>query len=247
MVKYSLAQVKAAKGALQGFFNRLLLEPIFDRTTWLVANFTNLTANQLSFIGFVFGIVAAVAFFFQYFIWGAICYEIMNLFDTFDGRIARLKGQSSKWGQYVDWYLGFYMTFAMALGLTAGAYQKFGDVRIWLYGMILYFLLIIRFVEGNVVGFIAGGEAKYKETVTKGETSSLLAKIRSFFIKKGLREPFNMTDNQHILFFIIPVTGWFYQLYWVLVAGIVFHVGVWFFNYRNLLKGMDKEKPENGR
>ncbi len=239
-IKYSLTQVRAAKGDLQSFTNRLLLEPIFDRTTWLVANFTNLTANQLSVIGFLFGIGAAVSFYFQYFIWGAILFEMMNLFDTFDGRIARLKHQHSKYGQYVDWYLGFWITFALAFGLISGAYFHYGDVHIWPYGLILYFLLIIRFVEGNVVGFVTGGEHNYKEMVTKAESVSVLSRIRNFFVKHGYREPFNMTDNQHILFFLVPLTGWFYELYWVMTVGILLHVIVWFFNYRSLLKSRER-------
>ena len=235
-IHYSLAQVKAAKGDLQSFTNRLLLEPIFDRTTWLVANFTTLTANQLSIIGFLFGIGAAVSFYSQYFILGAILFELMNLFDTFDGRIARLKHQHSKYGQYVDWYLGFWITFVLAFGLISGVYFQYQDVAIWPFGLILYFLLIIRFVEGNVVGFITGGGEKYKKMVTTQKSTSSLAKVRDFFVKKGYREPFNMTDNQHLIFFLIPVTGWFYELYWVMVVGILLHVIIWFFNYRGMLK-----------
>jgi phosphatidylglycerophosphate synthase len=237
-MKYSLNKVKSAKGDLQGFFNRLILEPIFDRSTWFIANFTNLTANHLSFIGFIFGVASAISFFTQHFIFGAVFFEIMNLFDTFDGRIARLKNISSKFGTYVDWYLGFYMTFIISFGLLWGLYAKFGDLNIWPYGILLYFLLIIRFVEGNVVGFITGGAENYKKTVNTGETNSLLSKIRRFFIKLGLREPFNMTDNQHVIFFIMPITGWYYGLYWVMVIGITLHVLVWFFNYRALLKNI---------
>lgn len=235
-IQYSLTQVNAAKGDLQGFFNRLLLEPIFDRLTWAVANFTNLTANQLSMIGFVVGIATAAAFYWQHFILGAILYEVMNLFDTFDGRIARLKGLSSKYGTYIDWYLGFYITFFMSLGLIFGVYAKTGNVQVWPYGIILYFLLIIRFVEGNVVGFVMGGSEKYKETVTTQSSGSLLSRVREFFIRHGYREPFNMTDNQHMIFFIMPITGWFYQLYWIMLVGIIIHVIIWFFNYRGILK-----------
>src|SRR3989338_10506077 len=224
MVQYSLAQVKVAKGSLQGYFNRLLLEPIFDRSTWAIANFTSLTSNQLSLIGFCFGLGSAVAFFFQHFILGAVLFEVMNLFDTFDGRIARLKNFSTKWGMYVDCYCGFYFTFLMALGLMWGVYNTTGNVLVWPFGFLMYFLLIIHFVEGNVAGFIMGGSEKYKETVQK-ETMGLLTRIRDFTVRKGFREPFNMTDNQHVLFFILPILfvlvdfSWIIVVYWVMVVG----------------------------
>jgi len=233
--KYSLKQVKEAKGDLQSFANRLFLEPVFDRTTWFIVNFTNLTANKLSVIGFLFGIGAAFSFYFQYFITGAIFFELMNLFDTFDGRVARLKKQHSKFGMYVDSYLGFWITFFMAFGLISGLYSHYGDIRIWIYGFILYFLLIIHFLEGNVAGFIMGGQKKYMKSVTKKKTKSMLTKFRSLLVKKGLREPFNMTDNQHIIFFIMPVTGLFYGLYWFMVVGILLNSAVWYLNYKNLL------------
>ena len=242
MEKFTLEQVKSAKGSLQGYFNRLLLEPIFDRTTWFIANFTSLTSNQISIIGFIFGLASAVSFYFQYFILGAVLFEIMNLFDTFDGRIARLKGFSTKWGMYVDSYCGFYFTFLIALGLMSGLYTATGDILIWPFGFALYFLLIIHFVEGNVTGFIMGGSEKYKETVQKKETGSFLSKIRDYTVRKGFREPFNMTDNQHVLFGVVPIVialGGIASLpyiYWFMVIGIILNSLMWFYNYRTMLK-----------
>ncbi len=243
--KFTLEQVKSAKGSLQGYFNRLLLEPIFDRSTWFIANFTNLTSNQISIIGFVIGFASALSFYFQHFILGAILFEIMNLFDTFDGRIARLKGFSTKWGMYVDSYCGFYFTFLIALGLMSSLYTVTSDIRIWPFGFLLYFLLIIHFVEGNVTGFIMGGSEKYKETVQKKETDSFLSKIRDYTVQKGFREPFNMTDNQHVLFGVLPIVialGWFAvipYIYWIMVVGILLNSGMWFYNYRNMLQKDD--------
>ena len=231
---HSLAEVRAAKGSLQSFANRLLLEPLFDRATWIVANFTNLSPNQLSTIGFVFGIGAAVLFCFQHFILGAVFFEIMNLFDTFDGRISRLKGQGSKWGMYVDSYLGFWITFFMAFGLISGVYALTNDIRTWVFGLTLYFLLIIHFLEGNIAGFILGGHEKY-HTIVTAEGTSAFVKLRNWLVRNGYREPFNMTDNQHIIFFIMPVTGLFFELYWVVFGGILINSFVWYLNYRTIL------------
>ncbi len=248
MAKFTLSQVKSAKGSLQGYFNRLLLEPIFDRTTWLVANFTNLTPNQISIIGFILGLASAIAFFFQYFITGAILFELMNLFDTFDGRIARLKGFSGKWGMYVDSYCGFYFTFLIAIALTYATYLQTNNLLVWPIAFTLYFLLIIHFVEGNVAGFIMGGSESYKKRTQQGQTTSLLGKIRDYTIKKGFREPFNMTDNQHVLFGIIPILLALNQITAALILAIIIAVGIilnsimWFFNYRTMMQLDDKEK-----
>ena len=250
MVKFTLEQVKAAKGALQGYFNRLLLEPIFDRSTWIIANFTYLTPNQISFIGFCFGLLSALSFASEHFLWGALSFELMNLFDTFDGRIARLKGFSGKWGMYVDSYCGFYFTFLISLGLAYGLYTRTSNILIWPITFTLYFLLIIHFVEGNVVGFIMGGSESYKKRTQQGQTTSLLGKIRDYTIKKGFREPFNMTDNQHVLFGIVPIFIAFNQitvaiiLTIIITFGIILNSTMWFFNYRSMMQLDDKEKEQ---
>ena len=235
-IRYSLGEVKAAKGKLQSLANRLLLEPIFDRTTWVVANFTRLTPNELSVIGFLFGIGAALLFFYQQFILGAIAFELMNLFDTLDGRIARLKKKGSVFGMYVDSYLGFWITFFMAFGLFVGLYQKFQDPRILFLGFWVYFFLIIHFVEANVAGYIMGGSKTYMEKVTKEKTPNLLGKLRAFLLKHGLREPFNMTDAEHLLFFLAPVTGLYYPIFFIGIAGLAINSAVWYFMYRGLLR-----------
>lgn len=240
--KYSLEQVRKSKGDLQSFTNRLILEPFFDRSTWWVANYTKFSALQLNLTGLTIGVGAAVAFFFQQFILGAILFELMNMFDTFDGRIARLKKDISKLGHYFDWYGGYWITFLMSFGLTSGIFFKTGDVRVLLFGFIMYFLLTIRFVEGHVVALSLGGEKSYKKIVRKGKTQPLLSKIRSLLIKKGYREPFNMTDNQHLLFFLLPVTGWYLQIYWLVFFGILLIQGVWFINNKGLLMQKDKSK-----
>ena len=245
MDKYSLETVRKAKGALQGYFNRILLEPLFDRTTYLVANFTNLTPNQISIIGFIIGAISAASFALEHFILGAILFELMNLFDTFDGRIARLKGFSGKWGMYVDSYCGFHFTFLIAFGLAYCIFTQTSNPLIWPITFILYFLLIIHFVEGNVTGFIMGGSDSYKKKTQQGQTTSLLGKIRDYTIHKGFREPFNMTDNQHVLFGVVPIVYTlghpFIALYLSIFVGfgIILNSLMWFINYRAMLKQED--------
>ena len=252
-MKYSFEQVKQAKGKHQSYTNRLLLEYIFDPLTWIIANFTSLTPNQLSFIGYIFGVIGAVFFAKGQFIIGAICWELLNLFDTFDGRISRLKKTGgSKYGEYVDAYGGYWVFFFLILGLSIGLFQAFSDVKLLILCFILYFLMTIHFVEASLVAYLMGGKKTYTSAVIDHkvtEKSSLinklfnpLFKLQAKLIKHyGLREPFNMTDVEHIVLLFTPLFSVFvmpvyYEVFIVLCIILFGYSVMWWFKYSELLR-----------
>jgi len=70
--------------------------------TYYIANYTNLTPNQVTLISFILAGIAGIAFWFGYFIWGALLYQLSYIFDIIDGSLARVKGISSKYGAFLD-------------------------------------------------------------------------------------------------------------------------------------------------
>lgn len=251
-MKYSYKQVRGAKGKYQSFANRILLEKIFDPLTWVIANFTRLTPNMLSFIGFAFGFLGAFMFIKTNFILGAICWELSNLFDTFDGRIARLKGKKKeehKFGEYIDAYGGYWVLFALIFGLSLGLYFEYGSIKLLIMGFLLYFFMTVHFSEGLLVrSLIVGGKAKYEEKIVsfrKEYERGILTKLfnfqRKISEKYGLEEPFNLTDMEHLMLFVIPVVSSlvrpiYLEAMIIAILCLTLHSLMWFLNYKRMLK-----------
>ena len=109
------------------------------KLTWLFANYTSSTPNQITIISFLFGLLAAY-FFLQgtwiNLIFGALLYEISFLLDYVDGRIARLKNLKSTFGAYLDIMTDITEYSVIIICLTYGQYLLTNDISIFLYGFI---------------------------------------------------------------------------------------------------------------
>jgi hypothetical protein len=186
--------------------------------------------------------------------WGAVVgWHIYNLFDTLDGRIARLKGTGgSEFGEYVDAYGGYWVYFLLMLGLSIGLYRTYGSVILIFACFVAYFLSTIHFIEGLQVGFLLGGKKHYKKIVLehlqkegrskkRGLISRILG-VQAWMTKRfGLQEPFNMTDVQHMLLFYIPLFSvLFFPIYLegmiFICAMLLLYQLLWYLKYKDLLQ-----------
>jgi len=249
MKKYSFSSVVAAKGRFQSWTNRLILEPIFDRLTYITANYTTLTANQLSILGILFGLASAYFFATTHFLLGGVLFEVANLFDTLDGRIARLKKHGSFFGNYLDDYGGFWVIFLCIFGFTLGLFSKTSNPLYLVGGFFLFFLMIAHFTEGTIVGNILGGQKEYKKSVFRvSRSGGLVNRFKSWLVKQRWREPANLTDMEHVIFTLTPIVGvilgfWMIK-YMLALAGLLLLANVlfWMWNYRQLLTNIDKKR-----
>ena len=93
--KYTLSDVHSTYKAKDAWWTVLLVDPIASRLVVPVANYTNITPNQISAVSFVVGMFAAYSFYVgsaEALLVGAILYHISFILDCMDGKIARLKG-----------------------------------------------------------------------------------------------------------------------------------------------------------
>jgi CDP-L-myo-inositol myo-inositolphosphotransferase len=109
---------------------------------------TSVTPNQLTVCGFLFSLVAGVAFFLgkpAFFTLGGVLAMISMIFDCADGMLARAKNMTSRYGAFLDIFLDRIADFVVLLGASFG-YSKFtGDSRILVFGLLtiaLYFLQV---------------------------------------------------------------------------------------------------------
>lgn len=82
------------------FGRELVARPVQYLVSWLHA--AGISPNALTFIGFLLTAVAAAILAMGYFLTGGLVLLAAALFDMLDGSLARLTGQSSTFGAFLD-------------------------------------------------------------------------------------------------------------------------------------------------
>lgn len=87
--------------------------------TWLIANYTRLSANSLTRIGGLAGLAGSALLWFGYPGWAALAFTLFLLLDCSDGAIARLKGEVSEQGASLDLFWDRTILFVAVLSRCA--------------------------------------------------------------------------------------------------------------------------------
>ena len=121
-----------------------LVDPLASRLVKFTANRTSITPNQLTLAALLLGLVAAVCFFFGDWYWllaGAVLFHLSFVLDCMDGKIARLKGNGSVFGSWLDYVFDRIRVLFCAVALMGGQFiQTENPVFLW-------FLLGIVFTD----------------------------------------------------------------------------------------------------
>ena len=101
---------------------------------------TSITPNQLSIIGFIFGMLSA--FFFSVgsypcLMIGLLTYQICIILDCSDGTLARLKNMTSFLGEWLEWVFDLVREFFVIFGICWGLYRLNTNAMVWVLGFIL--------------------------------------------------------------------------------------------------------------
>jgi len=83
-----------------------------------------LTPNIITFLSLLFGLGAAVSFFFCQFILGAILLAVSALLDLADGTVARIINKKSKFGAAIDWIVDKYIDGFVLLGVGLSIFYQ---------------------------------------------------------------------------------------------------------------------------
>ena len=82
-------------------YAKYFIRPISIWFTWLFVR-TPLSANHVTIIQEIFGIIGAVLFAYGRFVLGAIFLQFGFIMDNSDGEVARWKNQQSESGKFLD-------------------------------------------------------------------------------------------------------------------------------------------------
>lgn len=225
MVKYDIDTVRAYT-TYSSNWGRFIIRPFSDRMLWGSANYSNLTPNTITILGFLVGIASALCFLQatgMYFLVGAFLFELSYAIDCVDGGLARLKGMKSNVGMYLDNILDIVKLIVVMFGLAYGHYLMAGDitsillgygyVAISLIGFIQYLLLskmsrVNADPEQNSPGQDTGAVSEARPSGTAAGThgiGNIRRSVGAFLRARNISPYPTSTDTDALIFFIGPI------------------------------------------
>ncbi|MFD5797077.1 CDP-alcohol phosphatidyltransferase family protein, partial [Streptomyces diastatochromogenes] len=120
----------------------LLVDPVATPLVRQVAKRTRITPNQITWGALLLGLVAAGCFArgeWHWLIAGAVVYHLSFILDCMDGKVARLTGQGSVFGAWLDYIFDRIRVMACAVALMGGQYHRTGNtLYIWLAAAVVF-------------------------------------------------------------------------------------------------------------
>ncbi|MEU7580253.1 CDP-alcohol phosphatidyltransferase family protein [Streptomyces sp. NPDC041068] len=114
----------------------LLVDPVATPLVRLTAMRTRITPNQITWGAFLLGLGSAACFALGEWRWlalGAVIYHLSFILDCMDGKVARLTGQGSVFGAWLDFVFDRIRVMVCGVALMGGQYHRTGDtLYIWL-------------------------------------------------------------------------------------------------------------------
>lgn len=110
------------------FFNRWVIRVLYPLPV---------TANQITFLSLVMGLMAAGFYAFDFhnaLIWAALFFYGKIFLDNVDGNLARVRGEVSRVGRFLDSFTDFVVTVAVYGAITYRLVQETHDPTLWVVG-----------------------------------------------------------------------------------------------------------------
>jgi len=213
MTFYTNKEIRGTDKLGSSWWEHFVLKPFIYKLTFLFANYTKITPNQITIMSFIFGLLSAYSFLkgtLYYLIIGAFLFECSFILDYTDGRIARLKGLNSIFGAYFDIISDFTKYFFIILCLAYGQYLLTNDVSFLLYGYLFMFTELAFIANTFIIRFHQPKFDMNKKDVHQIRYDILNNKLPSIIKLKRKLDPENKlsyipNDVDNLAFFIAPI------------------------------------------
>jgi len=94
------------------------IDPVAFRVVWLFQRWIHfINPNIITVCSLIVGLVAAFVFASGEYFWGGLLYEFAFLLDCLDGKVARMRGISSRFGGFFDGFVNNIVYCAALIGL----------------------------------------------------------------------------------------------------------------------------------
>ena len=150
-IRFTLEDVRRrAVKPRDSWWTVFLVDPLAVPLSLVTANHTSLTPNQLTVLSFGAGLAAS------WFFWigttgaliaGAILFYVSFTLDCVDGKIARLKGTGSPFGEWFDYVLDRIRVLIATVALMAGQFRLTDDERFLYLALLVIFLDMLRYLD----------------------------------------------------------------------------------------------------
>jgi phosphatidylglycerophosphate synthase len=151
MTKLSLRAVqKLTCKKRDAWWTVLLVDPVATRILIVTARFRFITPNGVTWAALFVGLGSA-GFFLKgdtrSLVVGAALYHVSFILDCIDGKLARLKGNGTVFGGWLDYVFDRIRVLFCALALMGGQYVRTDDARYLLAALVVVFLDMLRYVD----------------------------------------------------------------------------------------------------
>ncbi|MFG2876954.1 CDP-alcohol phosphatidyltransferase family protein [Streptomyces sp. NPDC048337] len=128
----------------------LLVDPIATRLVCLLARWNFVTPNRVTWAALYVGLGSAYFFFqgdWQSLCIGAGLYHVSFILDCIDGKLARLKGNGTIFGGWLDYVFDRIRVLVCALALMGGQFVRADQEIFLLAALVVIFLDMLRYVD----------------------------------------------------------------------------------------------------
>lgn len=193
----------------------LFYNPISIRLVWVIANFTKITANQITYLSFLAGITTAWCFFQGtsfYLILGALSLTFCNILDWTDGKLARLRNEESAIGAFLDSAFGEFHKPFIVFALSYGQFRITGQEIFLILGIALLFVHLAMSSYGEIKKEIKKSYIKREQKlINKDDSYEFLGKLKDFKNyfekKKGIYPFYSLGELDALVIIIGPLFG----------------------------------------
>ena len=192
----TLEQVRGTYKKRDSWWTVLLVDPLAGQLVRLFVGQRWITPTRLTVAAFLLGLGAAAAFLQADPAWlvaGAVLYYVGFTVDCVDGKIARLRGDGTVLGSWLDFVLDRVRVFLVVLALFGGQYLATGNDLFLFTAVAVVFLALIGYLNGAEIDQIrrrmarndAGGAADGDPGAAA--MPSTLARIRRALHRRRIR------------------------------------------------------------
>ena len=157
------------------YFTRFISAPI---TT--ILSYTKITPNMATASMFFFGIFGAFLFSLGgslNYIFGGICFIFLIVSDTVDGELARYKGTSSLFGDYLDRLAHYVTNTSLFIGIGIGLFIEFNELWIIYFSIISMICYLFDDISRDLLiscGLVSGKSRKIEKDKLSIKSGSYL-------------------------------------------------------------------------
>lgn len=207
------------------YFTRYISAPITG-----ILSYTKVTPNMATLAMFFFGILGSFLFSFGDtfgYIFGGLSFVMLIVSDTVDGELARFKGTSSLFGDYLDRLAHYVTNTSMILCIGVGIYSTYNEIIILYISIIVTVCYLFDDVSRDLL--ISCGLAEGKSR--KNEKNK-------FSIIKGskLKTLIFYTASNTAFFHLIILTALFDHLFYLKYHLIITHIYIAYFSIATIFK-----------